>query len=384
MTSQSLLRLALALALCLAPVAAQQLEPNTPGGSCTVNGQGPTGVGTPIPLYSAQSASIVTSGGPSLPYTLFLGNLAPASINFGGEFLDIDLLTATTYVDGLNFGFGGFLPSILGVLDTNGQASLDIAMNPNAVGLQVAMQGAVLDASTAVGINITGAPEFQVIPGNLAATIVGDDIGQYVSLLTPINLYGNATSSVYVSTNGWVSLSQNCTFSDLAESSADVIAGTIGGAPAGDAPVVCALWDDLDMGNGIMGQELTVFESPTGQVTFTWNNADEFPTTPIGTFGFTIDNLADTVTFDYSGYTGAQIDGIVGITDGGWTGFSTPVEWDLVAAGSGGVVNGYASSGVETLYQDFGAGVAVPPETVDLSGAFMTWIGASTGVWTVF
>lgn len=366
--------LAVALAIA-APLAAQQLEPNTPGGSLTINGNGPTGYLSPIAIQFNDSVAIETSGAAGAPYTLLYGALLPTSISFGSEILDIDPVTAGGVVDGLGLGYGGGLPPFFGFLNATGVATLGFSLNAAAIGQTVAMQAAVLDPGAALGLNLSGAPEFNVIPiPPVSTTLVGDDVLGTYALAAPLSLYGQATQDVQVSTNGYILFGNGGTFGDLSESVTELLAGTAGGAPGGQ-PMVAVLWEDIDMGNGVPGQQVDILELGPGLLSVSWTNGDYFPTTPFGTVSCLIDNATDSVTWDFSLYTNAAppTEGLVGISDGG-SASAVGVEIDLA---SGGSIGYGAGNPVEAVYQDFAVGAF--PEPMDLGGLVMTCIGTSTG-----
>lgn len=368
-----LICLAIALAIAV-PLGAQQLEPNTPTGSLLVNGSGPTGFGMPITVQFNQSVTLDTGGLPGSAYTLLYGNLLPVSIPLGPEFLDIDFLTAGAIVDGLGLGYGG-LPPFLGFLDPTGASRFVFSLNANAIGQLVGLQGAVVDPGSPLGLNLTGAPEFSVIPiPPVNTTLIGDDVLGTYSLANPISLYGMASQDVQISTNGWIMLGNLATFSDLGENSANFLAGTVGGSPGG-MPVVGVIWEDVDMGNPVPGQQVTIMELGPGMLSVTWVNGDYFPTTPFGTVSCLIDNGADSVTWDFTGYTNPAppTEGLVGLSDGGSLA-AVGVEIDLAI---GGAIGYGAANPVESVYQNFGTGLF--PEPLDLGGLIMTCIGTSTG-----
>ena len=359
----------------------QQLEPNSSGGSATVNTSGPSGVGNPINIGSNQAIDLAVGGNANAPYIMLYGTLAATSIPQGSQFVDIDLTTFRVLVDGLNLNLApGAAPSIFGKLDNTGVSNWSLPLNSGALGLQLCFQGATLDPASSIGFNITGAPELLVT--SPVTRFTGDDTLFHFTAAAPVTLYGHSSTSISVSTNGWLSLTSAATNADLSETTADFLNGTAGGAPAGSAPVVACLWEDLDMGNGTPGQEVIIAEPAPGVLRVTWANGDHFPAVAFGTMSCTIDSAAQTVVFNYSAYNNATpaTEGIVGVSDGGVVVGTTAAERDLA---TGGTVSGYGGSPTESVFQNFGPGSPFS-EAFDLGGLTLTFQDAGLGAWVIF
>ena len=364
-------------------VIGQQREPNSPGGSATLNGSGPSGVGTPLNIGINQSLDLRIAGTPGAPYTLLYGSLAAASIPQGNQYVDIDISSFGVLVDGLNLNLArGAFPSVLGILNATGNSTWSFPLSSAALGTRMCFQGVVLDSASSIGLNITGAPEFHAI--GPITTFNGDDALFHYSASAAVSLYGHSTTSVSVSTNGWLSLTSLAAFSDLGESTTKFLNGNVGGAPMGSAPVVACLWEDLDMANGVPGQEVIISEPGPSLLQVTWANGDYFPLLPFGSVSCLIDSANHTVTLDYSGYATAlpPMEGIIGVSDGGSTGVATPAEIDLAG---GGLVLGYGGAPTEDVFQNFSPG-SLFAEPVDLAGLVLHFqdTGAGTGSWVVF
>ncbi len=380
---QKSLHFLIALCLILAPVTAQQLEPNSPGGSLQSNGVDPT-PGTPFLVPPNGAMNFEVGGNANAGYSLVVGQLATTSITdplLNGQFFDLDLATAALIGDGIG-GTSTGLPASLFFLNVNGVSSWAIPANPGILGQKLAFQAVVFDAAQPpLNLNITAAVEFDI---QNVTILTGDDSFTSFSLLQPYPLYGQTYNQCFVSTNGWIKFGGAPTFSDLSESTSDFLSGNIGNAGMGSGPVVAALWEDLDMGNGNPGQQVIISESSPGLLTVTWQNGDYYPSTPFGTVVATIDVTAGVpqITLDYMGYTAAlpPTEGIVGVSDGG-VAMAVANEVDLVQMGV--VVPTGGINPAETIFQNFGIGAF--PEPVDLAGTVLNLVDTSgTGQFTLF
>ena len=372
-----------ALCLILAPATAQQLEPNSPGGSLQSNGVDPT-PGTPFLVTPNGTMNFEVGGNAGAGYSLVAGQLATTSITdplLNGQFFDIDLNTAALVGDGIG-GTSTGLPANLFFLNGNGTSSWSIPANPGLLGQKLAFQAVVFDAAQPpLNLNITAAAEFDFQNVTL---LTGDDSFVSFSLLQPYSLYGQTYNQCFISTNGWIKFGVAPFHSDLSESTADFLSGNVGGAGAGSGPVVAALWEDLDMGNGNPGQQVIINEATPGLLTVTWQNGDYYPSTPFGTVIATIDVTAGVpqITLDYMGYSAMipPTEGIVGVSDGG-VAMAVANEVDLVQGGA--VVPTGGLNPAETIFQNFGTGAF--PEAVDLAGTVLNFVDASgTGQFTLF
>ncbi len=373
----------IALCLILAPVTAQQLEPNTPGGFLQVNGVDPT-PGTPFLVTPNGTMNFEVGGNANAGYSLVVGQLATTSITdplLNGQFFDIDLNTAALVGDGIG-GTNTGLPANLFFLNSNGVSPWSIPTNPGLLGQRLAFQAVVFDpAQPPLNLNITAAAEFDV---QNVTVLTGDDSFVSFSLLQPYPLYGQTYNQCFISTNGWIKFGGAPFFSDLSESSQDFLSGNVGGAGAGSGPVVAPLWEDLDMGNGNPGQQVIINESVPGLLTVTWQNGDYFPSTPFGTVIATVDVTAGIpqITLDYLGYNAMTppTEGIVGVSDGG-VAMAVANEVDLVQMGA--VVPTGGFNPAETIFQNFGTGTF--PEAVDLAGTVLNFVDAAgTGQFALF
>ncbi|MCA9321245.1 MAG: hypothetical protein KDB53_10950 [Planctomycetes bacterium] len=369
--------IALATSLVVAltvTASAQQLETNSPGGSLRSQGLNPI-PGSPFRPGINGTLNFTVGGPAGNPFALVFGQLATTSLSIPltTEFFDLNQAGAVLVVNG--FGPGGGLPSFFSLLNGNGQASFSFPLNPSLLNVPMAFQGFVADFTLPpININLTAAAEF--VPANTVNQVVvtADDlVTNYPIPSGSITLNGQTFSSFDVDTNGWIKFGSGA-FTDLSESNFNMINGLMGGATA--APGIAVLWRDLDVGNGLPGQNLTIDEPIPGIITVTWNNADFYPATNIGTFGCTIDSLAfgpgfPQITLNYSGATFVnQINSIVGVTAGNPVN-ATTVEYNLVSAGA---VQPYISTALsETIFQDFGTGTSVPAEALDLGGQVVTY-----------
>ncbi|MCA9322529.1 MAG: hypothetical protein KDB53_17435 [Planctomycetes bacterium] len=361
---------------------AQQLDVNSPGGSLQSNGTDPV-PGTPFAPNLNSSIQLTIAGGASRPIALVVGQLALVStpIPFTTQFFDLNQVGAALVVNG--FGGGGVLPFPLGFLNTSGTASYSFALNAATAGQHFAFQGIVGDPTAPpINLSLTAAAEF--VP-TAKITVVGDDVlTNFFVPSGPVLFKGQNYSAIQVSTNGWIKFGLNATNNDLSELYADMVSGLIGAGTA--APAIAVLWDDLDVGNTPLQNQI-IDEAIPGIITVTWNNADYFPSTPLGTFSCTIDSVAfgpglPLITLDYTAANMAgRAEGIVGITAGG--GSAVTVEHNLVV---GGVVNPYVfSNPTETLFQSFATGVGVAPEPVDLSAKILSFADLTgTNGWSLF
>ncbi|MCA9323449.1 MAG: hypothetical protein KDB53_22125, partial [Planctomycetes bacterium] len=319
-------------------VFAQQLEVNTPAGSLQSQFVDPT-PGVPFNPTLNGSIQMNLGGAAGQPFALVVGQLATTStpIPFTIEFFDLNMSGAALVTNG--FGAGGALPFYLSFMNNSGTAAFSFPVNPVANGQPVAFQSIVGDPTASpIMIALSAAAEFVAMqPTSLSQ----DDAFLNISIPSgPIMFNGQSFGSIDIHTNGFIKFGGTSTFGDLGNNSTSMINGTMGGSPGG--PAIAVLWDDIDVGNNAT-QSVAFAEPVPGIITVTWNNADYFPSTPIGTFSCTIDSLAfgpgfPMITFDYSmANMGGRQDGIVGVTAGN-AGIATTAEHNLVV---GGAVNPY-------------------------------------------
>ncbi len=372
-----------ALYLVLGAATAQQLEPNSPGGSLRSNGADPTPT-VPFLVDPNSSMDFEVGGNAGSPYGLVAGQLATQSITsplLNGQFFDLDVATATLIGDGISGGSTG-LPTNLFALNGTGGANWSIPANAGLLGQQLAFQAVVSDpGQPPLNLNITAAVEFDF---QSVSILIGDDTLTGITLLQPYAFYGQTYTQCWISTNGWIKFGGAPTHSDLAESTPNFLSGNIGNSGAGTGPIVAALWEDLDMGNGNPGQQVIIAESTPGFLTVTWQNGDYWPSTPFGTISATIDVTAGVpqITLNFMGYTAAAppTEGLVGISDGG-TAMAVGNEVDIVQMGA--VVPTGGINPAETIFQNFGTGPF--SESVDLAGTVVNFIDAGgAGQFTMF
>ncbi|HGY89868.1 MAG TPA: hypothetical protein ENK43_01710 [Planctomycetes bacterium] len=362
--------------LLLGVASAQQVEVNDAGGSLTSGGQDPV-PGQPFLRTVNGSIDFTVGGGPSLPFALMAGPLAPTSFTdplLSGEWYDLQPLSAILLVDG--FGGGGMLPSFISQLNGFGEASFVFPLSTAANGVEIAFQSIVQDPTISpLFLNFTAAADFLV---TTAVAVTGDDVVMNYSIPSgPLTLLGQTYGTLSVSTNGWIQFGGGAVFADPTESTGEFVTGTPGGAPAG--PIVAVLWEDLDVGNGPT-QAMIVEELMPAMIRVTWQNADYFPSTPAGTLRCTLDFTGTEPHFlmDYTGYQAATppFEGLVGLSLGGGGGTAL----DLVV---GGVVQSTAPTGAQGLavFQNFdGSGVpAVAPEAFDLAGLILDFQISAAG-----
>jgi hypothetical protein len=376
----------LLVAILATSLTAQQLEPNTPGGFLTLNGTGPAGLANPTMLTADMQLDLVVGGNPSSPMSLFIGTLGAVSTPVVGQFVDLSLAAPiATIVDGLALNITpAAVPALFGTLTPGGTSNWSLPLNPNIVGLNFAFQAIVADVGHASGVNLTGAPHMTVLPiPAFLQSFTGDDTLMKYTLPNPVSLYGVTTNLISVSTNGWFCLGHAPTNSDLGETSAKFISGAIGGAIAGAAPIVAVLWEDLDVGNNIATQNCTVTELAPGTIQITYNNADYYPATFLGTISCTLNSSSQTVVLDYSGYVCATppIEGIIGVSDGGTTGVATAIDRDFITAST--VLPYLSTLPPETVFQNFDVTGAVS-EVIDVTGLIITFAASSLGNWSIF
>ncbi|MCA9320643.1 MAG: hypothetical protein KDB53_07910 [Planctomycetes bacterium] len=341
----------LTIALCLTLTASTCVvaqEVNDAAASLTSHGADPGF----LPFYtSAQGSMALEVGGASNSlFALLLGQRAATSLCppiLNGECLELEMGLASIPLTVL---FDGFAGSLFGRLDSSGEA--DFAFPATLFNNQSpAFQALVQDATNPpINISFSAACDFEV---SNASVFQGDDsfIEYFFPSGGPYHLYGESFTSITVSTNGWIKFGGGCNFSDLSESTADLFAGTIGGAPGGDA-IVAALWDDLDMGNSA-SQQVRIQESQTSsgpQISVRWINADLFPSTPIGSIEVTIKSTG-TIEIDHTNLT-STLTGIVGISSGENSGGTTISSHDFYNAGS--APNSFSSfSFKNTIYRNY-------------------------------
>ncbi len=370
--------------LFVAPLGAQQREINTPGGALRNAGQDPT-PGTPFLVPPTSNLEFDVEGNANAGFTLVVGQLATTSItapSLSGQFFDLDLTTAHVIGDAIG-GTANGLPLSFFILNSLGQSHWSFPVNGAHVGQNVAFQSVVYDTSLPpLNLNITAALDFAVQNVTL---LTGDDVTTNVVLSQSFTLYGQTFTQCWVSTNGWIKFGNTApTNADLSESTADFMSGNLGGSGANTGPVIGALWEDLDMGNGSPGQQVVISEMPPGFLRVTWQNGDYYPSTPFGSVVCTVDVTQATpqVTLDYMGYSAnpAPMEGIVGISDGG-VASATSNEIDLVQSGA--VVAAGGTNSAETLFQNFGTGSF--SEIVDLSGQVLHFVDVNgSGQFTLF
>ncbi len=354
-----------ALILILGAADAQQIEVNDAGGSLTSGGQDPV-PGQPFLRTVNGSIDFTVGGGPSLPFALMAGPLAQTSFSdplLSGEWYDLQPLAAILLVDG--FGGGGVLPSFISQLNGLGEAGFVFPLSAAANGVEIAFQGIVQDPTIPpLFLNFTAAADFLV---TTAVAVTGDDVVMdYTIPSGGLTLFGQTYGTLSVSTNGWIHFGGGAVFADPTESTAEFLTGTPGGALPG--PVIAVLWEDLDVGNGPT-QAMIVEELVPGMIRVTWQNADYFPSTSLGTIRCTLDftGTEPHVQMDYTGYqiATAPFEGLVGVSlgQGGGT------AHDLAL---GGTVQPSSPAGAQALalFQNFdGTGMpAVAAEAVDLAG----------------
>ncbi len=353
------------LALLLGATHAQQVEVNDAGGFLISGGQDPTPA-QPFLRTVNGSMDFTVGGGPSLPFALMAGPLAPTSLTdplLSGEWYDLQPLAAILLVDG--FGGGGVLPSFISQLNGLGEASFAFPLSTAANGVEIAFQGIVQDATLSpLFLNFTAAADFLV---TTAVAVTGDDVVMNYPIPSgSITLFGQTYGTLSVSTNGWIQFGGGAPFADPTESTSEFLTGTPGGALPG--PVVAVLWEDLDVGNDPT-QAMIVEELMPSMIRVTWQNADYYPSTPAGTVQCTLDFTGTEPHFqmDFTGYQAATppFEGLVGLSLGAGTGMAL----DLAV---GGVTQSSAPNGAQgsALFQNFdGSGVpSVSAEAFDLGG----------------
>lgn len=379
----------LGLALSL-PLASQELETNTPGGSLTRSGANPA-PGSPFIVTPMSSIDLRFGGAAGAPYVFCLGALATQSWQIGAlgnQAIDLDL--ATVVVIGDAIGFTGFMPPAFCVIGAGGQSNWSFPANAAQGYATYSFQGAVTDPTLPpFNLNLTAAASFFVDPAVQIGSIAGDDVSGIVTTSHAYMLYGQARTQFSYTSNGFVRVGLPAS-NDLLESSAKMK----GGAPSGfaPAPLIALVWEDLNMGG--VGGSVSVFEDAgAGRLSFRWLNGQYYPTSANwGTASIEIADLGGPcqVELDYSQFAPQMpipVEGIAGISDGDTGIPSGPdVETDIVQIGA---VAPYSSTTDYTTYfQNFdgsgGAGTPAP-EGFDLGGHTITLIDLTGfGQWVIF
>ena len=345
---------------------AQQLELNDAGGSLQSNGADPV-PGTPFTLSLTDSLSLEVAGAANSGFILVFGNLAAVSTPTGinGQFFDLDMGSAILVGDGIGGSPAG-LPSAFFGTNVLGQANFSFPVTAALTNLTFAFEAIVSDPTQGMfPLNFTAAPEFFVSSLPAAVVLVGDDTAASFITNGPLNMYGINYNQISVASNGYIRFGVMDPNSDFTETTADFLAGTPNALPA--APMIALLWEDIDMGNAVPGQQVNIAETALGVVQVDYISADYFPADPFGNISITIDSSMGTtfITMDYTGYTGLTLpsEGIIGVSDGGTVG-ATPMEIDLVTAGA---VNAYTALVSESTFQNFdGTGGTLAAEPFDL------------------
>ena len=227
---------AFCLAFLLAPMWAQQ--PNSPNATLTINGNNPvltpiTGVNLPVGL----PFTAVVSGGANVPWVGFAA-AGLASSGFpvlGGQLVDLNNTNFQMIFNGL--ANPAFTTDNTGVWTTT--QTLDSA---TALGVTVAVQAAVIDATHPNGVRLTAATEMTTSAGITCMTLALTEDGNTNINLTPyfpagqtnFNFYASSYNNCYVHANGFVSFST--TTSDFTPSAGEMVSGM---------PRICGFWTDL-------------------------------------------------------------------------------------------------------------------------------------------
>lgn len=367
---------ALLVAVVALPAVAQQQEINTPGGWLQSGGVDPI-VGSPFLISPSNGSIDFTVGGtPGAPYALFAGPLAANSIpltTVANQFFDLDL--AGTTIVGNGIAGGGALPDFLFVLDSQGTSSWSFPVSPSAVGLSVALQAGVFDASLPpFNLNFSAAAEFSV---DSRFVLSGDETADFTFPSGPYPMYGSSFSSVSVSTAGYLVFGGGAApTSDFNVSRASFLSGSVGAAPM-PAPVVSVMWNFALLFGG-SGSEVVVEEIAPFVTRIDYNNPIDFFTGAlVGSYSCTLDasSGAMTITMDFTNLvsyaaaaTGLTRE-ICGVSDGGTSGASI-LELDLA---TGGTTNPVSPSSSSCVFQEFGSSSAIM-ENFDLTGVVLQFV----------
>ena len=307
-----ILFLLIALVACGSGAMAQQLETNDAGGTLLINGSA-TPNGSPAIIPANGNVDVTIQGGDSLPLAFFAGSRASTSFcppALSGECLDLDM-SAPLYEIA-----NGFTGSPFGFLNSNGSVLYSIPVHAVPV-CDFGFQSIVSDPGIPpIFVNLTAAGMIQT--GGAGMQFAGDDSFQSYDFCSPVNVFGNAYSRMYISTNGWIKFGGVPVFSDLTESNADFLSGNVGGSGSNTGPVIAGLWDDLNMTGNADNSFVIVTPISSTLTRITWNNVRYFGSSQnIGTF-FVHVSSDGTIDKDYSGMNllNPATRGLVGISAG--------------------------------------------------------------------
>lgn len=397
---RTILTMAAACVLLAVPGTAQQ-EINDTTGALRSNGVDPS-PGSPfiVPLTGGVF-DIEVIGLPGSPIILALGTYTQNGTTFGslgGQIVNLDLAQQVTIIgDAINLT--GLLPAAFFYLDSFGFAQYQFPAGALPANFLVGFQAVTQDPTFPFGLNITAAAEY-LTSAAIAIDVVPlmtptqpffprADEGIFVHTFVggPYTFYGQTRTQMTISSNGWLRFDANATDADRFVGPTNFVLGTVGAPlPSAGAPIIAALWDDLDQSVG-PGQIILTEDPLNGFVGVEWSNGDFYAGAPFGNVRATL-NFSQTqpvIILDYTSFTGGQGSAIVGISDGD-VGLGPDIEADLV---SGGAVQPYFGAGSRTTYfQDFGGqSGAVAPEIEDLVGLTIFYqdiSGNGSGQWFIF
>ena len=306
----------------------------------------------------------------------FVPRANPTPFGAGGGSIDMTL-------DGVEVVLNGFAPGVLGLLSktgTSGVFGLNAFAPCTLAGKKISFQAIVADPSGSGGPFMLDNTELASVffdPCVTTIAALGDDDFVEHALNFSIDYYTQSFSSVFINSNGFLTFDHGST--DFEETLADFFGG-FGGGPN---PVVASYFSDLNRDGENSGASYRITEdSAADTVEVVYENQNHWSSQePAGSFSVLFDNLAGTVTFDYSGFlpgTMAIDDGIFGVSDG--TGFLGN-ESDL----SDGAGTGISSQlGIYTSFSSFDSiGEVIPMNTPFGSSIYVFTDLNGQGMWSI-